>query len=63
MQHLLLNNKKFYYDEIAGYSFRNSIPIDGYEAKTLEFCKNWLNGQQEFAIHTSGSTGTPKLIT
>ncbi|KAA5540151.1 AMP-binding protein [Adhaeribacter rhizoryzae] len=63
MDHLELNGKKFYYEEIAAYSFRNSIPINGYEAKVLEFCRNWLNGQQEFVVHTSGSTGTPKNIT
>ncbi|GGK71266.1 AMP-binding protein [Rufibacter glacialis] len=60
--HLLLNGKKFYLDEIQHYSFRESIPLDGYEAKTLEFCKNWLQGVQEFPVQTSGSTGTPKLI-
>lgn len=60
---LLLNGNKFYYDEIAAYSFRNSIPLNGYEAKTLEFCRDWLNGVQEFPIQTSGSTGTPKMIT
>ncbi|MGV3540328.1 MAG: AMP-binding protein [Rufibacter sp.] len=60
--HLLLNQKKFFYDEIQHYSFRESIPINGYEAKTLEFCKNWLQGVQEFAIQTSGSTGTPKWL-
>ncbi len=60
---LLLNGKKFYYDEIRDYSFRNSIPLNGYEAKTLEFCRNWLNGVQEFPMHTSGSTGEPKPIT
>ncbi|MFD2247816.1 AMP-binding protein [Pontibacter ruber] len=59
---LLLNGKKFYYDEISSYSFRNSIPLNGYEAKTLEFCRNWLNGVQEFPIQTSGSTGAPKHI-
>lgn len=63
MDHLLLNGKKFYYDEIAAYSFRNSIPLNGYEATTLEFCRNWLNGVQEVAINTSGSTGAPKLVT
>ncbi|GEO06909.1 O-succinylbenzoic acid--CoA ligase [Adhaeribacter aerolatus] len=63
MDHLELNGKKFYYEEIAAYSFRNSIPINGYEAKVLEFCRNWLNGQQEFVVHTSGSTGPPKNIT
>lgn len=61
-KYLLLNGKKFYYDEIANYSFRNSIPLDGYESKTLEFCRKWLNGVQEFPIQTSGSTGTPKTI-
>ncbi|RDC62572.1 AMP-binding protein [Adhaeribacter pallidiroseus] len=63
MDHLLLNGKKFYYEEIANYSFRNSIPLNGYEVTTLEFCRNWLNGVQEIAINTSGSTGAPKLIT
>ncbi|KAA9345987.1 AMP-binding protein [Adhaeribacter soli] len=63
MQSLLLNGKVFYYDEIAAYSFRNSIPINGYEAKTLELCRDWLTGVQEFAIQTSGSTGAPKVIT
>ncbi|MCP2044179.1 AMP-binding protein [Pontibacter sp. HSC-36F09] len=60
---LTLNGNKFFYDEIAAYSFRNSVPLNGYEAKTLEFCRDWLNGVQEFPIHTSGSTGTPKQIT
>ncbi|WP_210464485.1 AMP-binding protein [Rufibacter roseolus] len=60
--HLLLNGKKFFLDEIQHYSFRESIPIDGYEAKTLEFCKQWLQGVQEYPVQTSGSTGTPKFI-
>ncbi|SIT76957.1 AMP-binding protein [Pontibacter indicus] len=59
---LTLNGKKFFYDEIAAYSFRNSVPLNGYEAKTLEFCRDWLNGVQEFPIQTSGSTGVPKQI-
>ncbi|PIQ21806.1 MAG: acyl-CoA synthetase, partial [Cytophagales bacterium CG18_big_fil_WC_8_21_14_2_50_42_9] len=63
MDRLVINGKTFYYEEIAAYSFRESIPINGYEAKVLEFCRNWLNGQQEFVVHTSGSTGTPKNIT
>ncbi|GAB3818226.1 AMP-binding protein [Pontibacter rugosus] len=62
-QYLTLNGNKFYYDEISEYSFRNSIPLNGYESNTLEFCRNWLNGIQEFPIQTSGSTGVPKTIT
>ncbi|QHL86078.1 AMP-binding protein [Nibribacter ruber] len=61
--HLLLNGKKFFYDEIQHYSFRESIPLNGYEMKTLEFCKSWLQGVQEFPVMTSGSTGAPKVIT
>ncbi|WP_276496345.1 AMP-binding protein [Pontibacter litorisediminis] len=61
-KHLSLNGKKFYYDEIASYSFRDSIPLNGYESKMLEFCRDWLNGVQEFPIQTSGSTGVPKTI-
>ncbi|WP_245964632.1 AMP-binding protein [Rufibacter immobilis] len=60
--YLLLNGKKFFLDEIQHYSFRESIPLNGYEAKTLEFCKNWLQGVQEFPVQTSGSTGVPKLL-
>jgi len=63
MDSLQLNGKTFFFEEIAAYSFRESIPINGYEAKVLEFCRNWLNGQQEFVVHTSGSTGSPKNIT
>jgi o-succinylbenzoate---CoA ligase len=62
MDHLLLNGKKFYLDEIQHYSFRESIPLNGYEAKTLEFCKNWLQGVQEFPVQTSGSTGAAKMM-
>jgi len=61
-KYLLLNGNKFYYDEISEYSFRNSIPLNGYESKVLEFCRNWLNGVQEFPMQTSGSTGEPKGI-
>ncbi len=30
--------------------------------RAVEFCKEWLAGQQEFVFHTSGSTGSPKKI-
>ena len=29
----------------------------------LEFCRDWLAGQEEFIVQTSGSTGAPKPIT
>lgn len=28
----------------------------------IDFCKDWLNGKNNFIQHTSGSTGTPKEI-
>lgn len=30
---------------------------------TLEFCHQWLHGQEEFVVHTSGSTGNPRPFT
>jgi O-succinylbenzoic acid--CoA ligase len=36
--------------------------LSDFEKSTLKFCHDWLNGQQEFHIHTSGSTGAPKSI-
>ncbi|OON68661.1 hypothetical protein B0919_12720 [Hymenobacter sp. CRA2] len=37
--------------------------MNGYEARILDFCRQWLNGVQEFVLTTSGSTGTPQPIT
>jgi O-succinylbenzoic acid--CoA ligase len=36
--------------------------VNGYEAKVLDFIRQWLNGTQEFNLTTSGSTGTPQPI-
>ncbi|MFC7668278.1 hypothetical protein ACFQT0_13490 [Hymenobacter humi] len=36
--------------------------MNGYEAKVLDFIRQWLNGTQEFNLTTSGSTGTPQPI-
>lgn len=32
------------------------------EYAPIHFCRDWLNGKQEFVLSTSGSTGTPKKI-
>lgn len=54
---------------------RNQIRIDellfkhsyqsrnDFEKSTLNFCKEWLTGQESFTLQTSGSTGLPKQIT
>src|SRR4051812_18121228 len=28
----------------------------------VQFCKDWIDGEDHFVFHTSGSTGTPKRI-
>jgi O-succinylbenzoic acid--CoA ligase len=38
-------------------------PRNPYFAQAYDFMENWLNGNQEFVLHTSGSTGMPKPIT
>jgi o-succinylbenzoate---CoA ligase len=37
-------------------------PTSEDEHKVIDFCQNWLLGQQEFILKTSGSTGEPKPI-
>ena len=36
--------------------------MDNYFSHTIDFCRAWLSGQEEFIVHTSGSTGAPKPI-
>ncbi|WP_201980525.1 AMP-binding protein [Hymenobacter rubidus] len=60
---LLLNGREFSYAAIREYPARLDAPVNGYEAKILDFMRQWLNGAQEFGLHTSGSTGAPSLIT
>jgi O-succinylbenzoic acid--CoA ligase len=49
------------YDTIRQGSFPEGIT--GYERQALTFCREWLNGQNQFTLYTSGSTGTPKAVT
>ena len=60
---LLLNGREYAYAAIQQYPAQLDVPVSGYEAKVLEFVGQWLNGTQEFVLHTSGSTGTPSAIT
>ena len=57
---LIINSRKVYFSELANQSYLETVPADGYEAKTLEFCANWLRGLQEIPVQTSGSTGVPR---
>ncbi len=56
---LLLNNKTYSYKQIRTGDYSTTTD---FEANTLIFCRQWLNGQQEFEQKTSGSTGKPKTI-
>ncbi len=38
------------------------VSLNDQEKNALQFCHQWLNGQQKFEFQTSGSTGTPKKI-
>ena len=57
---LLLNGRAYAYAAIREYPARLDAPVNGYEAKVLDFVRQWLTGTQEFTLTTSGSTGPPK---
>ncbi len=59
---LLLNGREYAYDAIQQYPARLDAPVNGYEARVLDFIRQWLNGTQEFTLTTSGSTGPPTPI-
>ncbi|MET4076308.1 AMP-binding protein [Hymenobacter sp. UYCo722] len=59
---LLLNGREYAYAAIREYPARLDAPVNGYEAKVLDFVRQWLNGTQEFTLTTSGSTGPPSPI-
>ena len=61
VDHLILNNRKYYYDQISRDDFDRS-QLSVFELGTLEFCRDWLRGQGHFLLTTSGSTGKPKPI-
>ncbi|TYZ07386.1 AMP-binding protein [Hymenobacter lutimineralis] len=60
---LSLNGRTFHYADIQQYPARAPQDLNGYEARVLDFCRQWLNGAQEFGLRTSGSTGKPQLVT
>jgi O-succinylbenzoic acid--CoA ligase len=41
---------------------RAPAQVSDYERRVLQFCQQWLSGQETFTLHTSGSTGHPKAI-
>ena len=59
---LLLNGREYAYAALREYPAQLGAPVNGYEAKVLDFVRQWLNGTQEFTLTTSGSTGPPSPI-
>lgn len=55
---------------LHGTSYTRQQLLDGepqgqatpYTHRVLQFCQQWLRGQETFTLHTSGSTGQPKAI-
>lgn len=59
---LLLNGRAFRYADIQQYPALTPAELNGYEARVLDFVRQWLNGAQEFSLTTSGSTGPPQPV-
>ena len=47
---LLLNGREFRYADIQQYPTNVPSDLNGYEGKVLDFCRQWLNGAQEFGL-------------
>lgn len=58
-QWMILNGVSYSLSDIRHVNF---IKADTFENSPLHFCRDWLNGKQEFVLNTSGSTGAPKKI-
>jgi len=58
---IVIGRKQFTWEEILTGSY--SSKTDPYEKSILDFCHQFVNGQQEFQLTTSGSTGLPKPMT
>jgi O-succinylbenzoic acid--CoA ligase len=48
---------------LADFDENDAAGCSSYERRTLQFCRQWLAGQESFVVPTSGSTGEPKAIT
>jgi O-succinylbenzoic acid--CoA ligase len=57
MQTVQINQQVFTFDDIKNKVLSIN---DEYLDYVLFFCKQWLNGAEEFTFNTSGSTGAPK---
>ncbi|MEW5956226.1 MAG: AMP-binding protein [Chloroflexota bacterium] len=63
MQAITLNHKTVPLDWLRGAAAEINRPVfSPYEQDVLQFCRQWLAGQETFTLTTSGSTGRPRPI-
>ncbi|MFD2034812.1 AMP-binding protein [Belliella marina] len=60
MGKLIFKDQIYTFGQIQAGEWQENDP---YIVQSLTFCKDWLNGKQEFDMQTSGSTGLPKKLT
>ena len=59
---LTLSHQTYSLAELADPALAAQPGWSDNQRSALRFCAAWLQGQQEFVVHTSGSTGAPKPI-
>jgi O-succinylbenzoic acid--CoA ligase len=59
MGKIILEKNTYSFDQILKGDWEQE---ELYINQSLEFCQNWLKGQNSFTLQTSGSTGIPKII-
>lgn len=59
MGKIILEHISYTFDQIKNGNWDGNDP---YVKESLQFCQNWLQGQDSFDLQTSGSTGIPKTI-
>lgn len=60
MRKIILEKNTYSFDQILNGDWEQE---EHFINQALEFCQNWLKGQNSFTLQTSGSTGIPKTIT
>ena len=59
---LLLNGREFSYADIAQYPAQLAAPVNGYEARLLDFFRQWQNGVQEVGPAHQRQHGQPQRM-
>lgn len=60
--HLIFGDNHINYQQLASPDFLFEGDMGANQGFALHIAQQWMQGRQEFTIHTSGSTGVPKPI-